>query len=231
MKLLILILSCEEELSHYLINEGIKKTWGSISIPNVKILDYYGDHDKNEIVGDSIYVVDPDIGVKEMYQKTLGAFEVALNNLEFDFLLRTNASTFIRQDLIYNILKKQVARDYCGSAYHSSSGRLTYPPGTSMIFSRDVIEKLVNMRYDDNPEAFVDDWGIGYLLRKIYPNYENEFERFDRIDLLGNMHQSILNDPIFKIKYGNNWAFRCKSDKGKRHLDVEKMKKIYELLY
>jgi len=208
----------------------LKKTWFNIKNDDIQILDYYGDHNTNEIINNSIYVVDKDIGQKEMYQKTLGAFEVAINNLQFDFLLRTNASTFIRPDLIYKILRRYSPNEFYGAAYAPSQGRITYPPGTSMIFSKDVVNNLVNMRYDDNPEAIIDDVGIGYLLRKKYSNFLDNFKVFERAEI-NNNYQFILNDPLFKIKFQNIWAFRCKSPDGERHLDIIKMNKIYKIFY
>jgi len=230
MKLLILILSCHDDLSKKLIN-GVKSTWWNLESENIIIKDYYGGHDKNELNNKSIFLTEPDIGQHEMYLKTLSAFEFSLNNIEFDFLLRTNASTFIRPDVIYKILSKETPKDFYGAAYPKYLGRLGFPPGTSMLFSTDVIEKIVKLnRQINNPENFIDDAGIGFLLRKIYPTYLISHKFYNRIEI-PDKFPFMLHDPLFKIKYSQEWAFRCKSENNNRDNDIKKMNKLFNIYY
>ncbi len=230
MKLLILISSdrvIPENIK--LIDEGIKKTWASREYKDVTILPYYGGNEKNQIDEGGIQVTAKDIGLENIYDKTMLAFKLAYENIDFDIMLRTNVSTYIRPDYLRSILKHVEPKDFFGSTWCHPLDEHCYFSGISLLFSRDVIKKILDADFK-NKEGKVDDVYLGEIIENLYPNYRGIYKNFKRLDIMEN---SILRlkDPLFKINFSNIWAFRCKTPHSDRNLDIEKMKLLDEIFY
>ena len=233
MKLLILICS-DRVIPHNIkiMDEGILKTWSSRTYKNIKILPYYGGFKESKLAETHIEVTAPDIGYETLYDKTLEAFKIAYNDIDFDIMLRTNISTYIRPDYLYSILKHYELNDFFGSTWYHPLDEKCYFSGITMLFSKDVIKQIIDSRVK-NVNGQPDDVLLGKIIMKLYPNYNDMYKSFKRLDIKENSLET-LNDPLFKIKYSNIWAFRCKTESNgveNRNLDIEKMKLLDKFFY
>lgn len=226
MTLLIMVLGAVDSTSVNLIENGIKQTWGKFISDNINIMYYYGNYDKNEIIKNEIFLKCDD-SLSHVYQKTLDAFQIVYDNVDFDVILRTNISTYIRPEFLYKILTSYDLNDFFGSTFYHSLDSSCFA-GCIILLSRDVIKKLLNNRNIENPNAVWDDTEIEYLLKHIYStNYKN----FKRLDIMENSLFR-LQDPLFKIKYADIWAFRCKTSQNgivNRDLDIKKMELLHKI--
>ncbi len=228
MKLLILVMGSLDSVSENLIGNGIKKTWGNREDDNVRIMYYYGNNNKNEIIGNDILLKQSDAYGGDMINKTLDAFEESYNNIDFDIMFRTNISQYIRVNYLYNVLSKLKPIDLYGSTYPSTSDIKTYLSGAGMVLSKDTVGKIIENRNISNPYDFWEDQAIEHILKHIYSStYFQNYKSFKRLDILEN-NISKLTDPLFKIKYGDLFTFRCKTENN-RDLDIVKMKLLHSI--
>lgn len=226
MKLLVLVIGYKDPICENYIHL-VKNTWAKYQNEKIKILYVYGDNDRNELRGDTIYVKAKDLGLENIYEKLLDSFEVAYKEMDFDIILRVTLNGYFRLNLLYKILSKYDLTNFYGSTFDHplDSGCFS---GCTMMLSRDVIEKLLENRHIPNPKTKWDDEGIEFLLKKIYPQYKENYKNFKRLDLLENSTFRLL-DPRFKIFYDNIWAFRCKTSD--RNMDLEKIKILHKIFY
>lgn len=232
MKLLILVLGSNDAQSQHLIEEGVKKSYASLKFDNIRVMYYYGGKEKNEIFGDNIYLTDDDGYHEPLFNKTISAFKMVYENVDFDVLIRTNASTFWRPEVVYNILKRCELKDFYGSTHCHPDDKGCFA-GVSLIMSRDVVKKILDNVHVDTPKRDWDDTGLDLLLRYIYKDqYRKNYRDFKRLDMHQD-HMIAFNDPMFKIYYNDIWAFRVKTSLGSknRELDVKKMLKLKEIFY
>lgn len=240
MKLLILILASKNTSNinfDDILNNGALKTWASKEYENenIKILPFLGEHHTIEIVDNKLLINTID---KFLTTKTLKAFEYVLNNFEFDYLIRPNVSTYVRIDKIYEyLLNKSRTKFYCGPKNNYDG--ITYPSGTNMMFSRDIIEIIVKGKDQIKYNEWADDWCIGKYL------HINGIEMSDELDHYWGIYGVWPEQEIMKKLYSlkkedidNYITFRCKTEiagdnlssvLGKRN-DIEKMIHIHKLL-
>lgn len=233
MKLLILI-STDRTIPKNikLVDDGILKTWASRSYEGVQIFPYYAGCGEDKITEKTIEVTGKDIGLENIYDKTMKAFKLAYDNLDFDIMLRTNISTYIRPDYLRSMLKRTKAEKFLGSTWCHPLDQNCYFSGISLLFSRDIIRSLLQANIK-NADGEVDDVFIGKIIADLYPDYNIFYKNFKRLDM---MEDSImrLKDPMFKISYSDIWAFRCKTMNGgieNRERDIEKMKLLDKIFY
>ena len=109
MNLLILIMGSRANQYPLIANEGVFKTYGSLNFPNIDLYVYYGEYEKQEIINRDIHLLRDDV---DCTGKTIEAFEFSLEKFQFDYLLRTTVSTFVRTDLLYNKLLTRPRENY-----------------------------------------------------------------------------------------------------------------------
>ncbi|MCF8534689.1 MAG: hypothetical protein K9F92_00720 [Candidatus Nanopelagicaceae bacterium] len=108
-------------------------------------------------------------GWSELLPNTLTAFKYLLDNYNFDFIIRTNLSTYWNQDKLMDLIEEQDS-DLVFMGPTVSNDKETFVAGYAMIFSRNTIRKLI-----DNPDLInfknIDDVAISNSLVKqsIYP--------------------------------------------------------------
>ena len=186
MKILILVLSCNDNGIYSKFFESQKNTWDSIDVEGVETFYFFGDHDKNEIIDNKILV-----DVKEVFVdphgksiatnaglKTLKTFEL-IQNMEFDYVFRTNSSSYIDKKLLHNyIVNKPITEYYSGVIGHH--GNIVFASGSGFFLSKDLIKLLV-----DNKEKWdhtlIDDVLIGSLLKNFNISPQPN-PRFDVVD-------------------------------------------------
>jgi hypothetical protein len=234
-KLLFLILGANPPVFKSLVNEGGLKTWATLKNENMEIYPYYGGHERNEIVDGELWVTSSDGNIPK---KTLDAFEFAYNNLEFDYLVRPNVSTYVRLDKLYELLETKPRERY--HAGHLTGGlvdghtQVKYPSGLCMIYSRDLIEMIAKNREQANFNPWADDLCVGKFL-------QDQHIPLDHIEAAwfhGQWPETEILHKLFtstKEDLDKYILFRCKTeishnDITKRN-DIHKMKFIHKVLY
>lgn len=224
MKLLILIMGSHENKYPLIDDEGVYKSWGSLKLRNIEIYTYYGEYFQQEIINHQIHLLRND---KDCTGKTIEAFEFCFKRMDFDYILRTTVSTFVRPDLLYQKLLEKPRINYFSGYIVGGNKETQFISGNAMIFSKDLIKKII----EDKTSLFernkiVDDVILSnYLIneKKIYP--QDHFERFSAerdLNFLKNISKEKLNNYIF---------FRCKSSNGNREEDIAKLIYLYNLFY
>jgi len=127
--------------------------------------------------------------------KTIESIDHLINKVQnkYDFVIRSNISTLINLDNLYNYLTKMPNKniytggtketlgwdlaecEVTGKQVHKRSDYrgLRYIQGTAMILSGDVVEKIINIK-DSIEYDIVDDVKLALVIKEYLPNvYEN----------------------------------------------------------
>ena len=104
MKVLFLVQSCNQE--RYIKEEQIiRETWGKYIRKNCDLYFYRGWADITIVDGDVI-LIKCDDSLNGTFLKTLYAFQI-FSEYDYDFIVRSNTSTYINVDLLLNTLYQQ----------------------------------------------------------------------------------------------------------------------------
>lgn len=183
MKVLISILGSKKEPYETILREGAYKTWASIPYDNVLISPYYSTNGLSYWHGNDLFVVCDDI---DYTRKTVEAFNEYLQR-DWDFMLRTNISTYVNVPKLYKFLEsKHRERYYAGNRDETIENVVS---GTMMLFSRDVVELIAKNRHTiyGNP----DDVRIGQFLLSRGITVVEHLDRMDYQD----QNLSLIEDP------------------------------------
>ena len=189
------------------------------SNPNIKTFFIYGNINK-----ELIYKSEHDLffDCKEslrpgILKKTLLSFEYILKNFEFDYVIRTNISTFWNLSYLLNIINKlPINKCIAGNVTHKN-----FIMGTCIILSKDLVEYIINNKH------------------KVHINIHDDVEltRFYQRELkLKLIHIPRCDRYINQFPMNNNnipkkfICYRVKTQNN-RHLDSFKMFKLYKIFY
>jgi len=115
-------------------------------------------------------------------KKTIGAFKYCLDNYSFDFILRTNLSSFYN----YKILEEKVAlleKNGVVFGVETWAYNIKFPSGAGATMSRDVIELCANYNYK-YAHCYPDDVCLGEVLMKYnLPIVKTERYDYDSTDI------------------------------------------------
>jgi hypothetical protein len=237
MKVLILIISSTREPYNRL-EDAIRRTWGSNKNEDIKIFYTYGDGESIQIKNDKITCDCPE-SLGNIGKKTIISFELLYNKFDFDYIFRTNLSSFVHIENMIKYLKDMPSERFYGgmctlnfSGEHLQKfGEGTFASGSGYFLSKDIVKLLI-----DNKElwdhSIIDDVALAGLLKKlgILPTL---CPRIDIINLSndkliavnGRDHIAVSDDDISKC-----YHFRCKTS-GDRSGDVQIFKKLNSIFY
>lgn len=133
--------------------------------------------------------------------RTLEAFQYALKHYSFDYLARTNTSSYVDVDRLSRLLPEKPS-DSKVFALQGTWGRMQYPSGALYVLSRQTVELVVHNASDWQHE-YMDDVALGLLLARHIKNLE--YEDVPRFDFPFTGEQK---DPYFPATYVH---YRCKS--------------------
>lgn len=222
MKIIILIISSKSE--HY---NQMKKIWKKYMNTHDDIQCFFiefNDEINDDIVLDKndniIYVKGEETYIPGILDKTIKSIQYVFSNIEFDYILRTNLSSFIVLNKLYNYLLTNTF-DYGGpksklpaktrfKKYLNliETNNKFYASGTCIIMSKKCVEYLLTQDINYN---LIDDVSIGFAISKKY-----KFHNIIRTDCV--MDNGIKLDYENAIKYNNEinftdpnkFIFRCK---------------------
>ena len=165
----------------------------------------------------TIYVKNEESYIPGILQKTIKSFEYCLQKFEFDYIYRTNLSSFIDLNKAYHFLENNKV-DY-GSCCLDIHIDLHFASGCGFILSKKMVNILINNQNLINYKI-IDDVAIGELLiDKLNYNIFN-ISRYD----VQNINDIIFNNDT------HIFHFRCKSDD--KHINtISYLNKMFTKIY
>ncbi len=162
MKLIILII---DSLGfHY---ENLKKiqkeTWNNKNFNNHTTFYYSFNENVDKILcNDTDIIIPGEEGLYNIGKKTLIAFEYILNNFDFDYIYRTNLSSYLNTKLLSKVIE-ETDPEYFGII--GKYNNISYGSGSGYAISKNLTEKVVQFKEQWN-HYYIDDVSIGELLSK-----------------------------------------------------------------
>lgn len=194
----------------------VMETWGKDILDGKyeNIFLYFLHTDKNErIEGNNIYV-DTSDDIMYTFHKTMKSLKLLeQNNIQYDFILRTNLSTYINVDTFDKFINNDIINNYEAytrtlftSEVINTVSMKTGPRGNILLFNRAISKSLINL-YDTyySNVIGIDDAVIGEMIYPVVicrPLYGAEMfndGRYDRTFKIDSIDD--INIGMFFISY------------------------------
>jgi hypothetical protein len=215
MKLLVLVIASED----YPYSEFLN-VWQSRKYPDWITIRYtiLKPDITNDIeqIGDSIYVKGEESIIPGIWKKTRAAMKYCLENEEFDYLLRSNLSSFFRFDLLYKVLEQAARENVVGGVMMHNNQYGEFLSGSGYLMSRDIVEDFLEWPFEYPTELSVHD--------DIQSSY---YFRYNDIPII--QWQLYYYSPGKELHDCNDFHLRFCSDRNNRNLDIDGYKKAIEL--
>jgi len=211
-KIIILVLSYDDNGGVYdTFQKAQSETWDKELYPDIETFFFYGDSNENKIIGKKIYVT-VDSGLWSCGLKTIESLKLINSNFDYDFLFRTNSSSYVDKQLLSDFLYDKPKKNYyAGHSAHDQG--VNYVSGSGIILSKDLVDIIIeNQNQVDS--GLMDDASFAKILnsRGTYPT------QVDRC----NYSDGIVNNLDCK-----SFLYRLKSNN--REFDIRNMYQIYNL--
>jgi hypothetical protein len=165
-KVVILVLSYAEPPWSLIEVEGIRATWALNPHPDVEILFYYGG--KSAIEGDRLFFDYPE-GFSNIGYKTLAAFDYVNKHYDYDFVFRTNTSSYVDKINYLKFLEQFSPEENLYSGVKCvpppNDPRPVFASGCGYTLSRKTLRLILEDRYSWN-HTQIDDLALASLMRK-----------------------------------------------------------------
>ena len=202
-KILLLVLSSSTYPSRRN-KKTIKKTWGSSLSDNFRIIFYESGEDE-KIVEDTLFV-ETDTSTKNLGLKLLLALNWCTNNIDYDFIFRTNTSSFVntmelKNYILANLIEKEYV--YCGIPlvrdYKESDKKINFLSGAGIILNKKTVQLILKKKEQWDHNEW-EDVSLGKLLG------ENNipFTNGKRQDIENNFYNNVIDKT--------NYHYRCRLD-------------------
>jgi hypothetical protein len=148
--------------------------------------------------------------------KTIAGLRYVLENCEFDYLLRTNSSTYINKSLLSDYVNNLSQSTYYGG-FLGKSGEDYFVSGTCILLSRDAIELICNdpaWEYD-----CIDDVAISRSMKR----FGIKPQSFSRLDIETSEQLKAIDTQALQSAF----VIRCKGLSDRDH-DIAAMHRIHE---
>jgi len=227
MKILILVLSSANAPYRQLF-ETSQHTWDSYNVPGIDVIYYFG---KNGIYQNNSIVIDLKENYSNLALKTKTALEWCLQNCEFDYVFRANASSFVYKENMFKHFKTLPKSVFQGLvAPYYDIGKFMW--GVGYTISRDYVETIVNAKWD---YSLMDDVSISFAAQsigieltgghKLLTIDEMKEGKYQILNYGIQIENKIIAD-ISEIDMSEHFHYRVKQDLN-RHKDIEIMKQLY----
>ena len=141
MKVLILVLSMNDGKHYSEFFETQKKTWDSIDVDGFRTFYYFGNCLENKIIDNEIHLV-----VKEDLYNTSKKFIESLKmikDFDFDYIVRTNSSSYIDKFKIKEFLKNKPNEKFI-SGIIGSYQSVNFVSGACFFMSKDIVNFILH---------------------------------------------------------------------------------------
>lgn len=215
LKILILVLSIDDGSIYSDFYKTQKETWDSIQVEGVTTFYFFGNAKENKIIGNEI-LLNIDEGLDNCGQKTILCLDL-IKSMEFDYILRTNSSSYIDKRMLRDHLYHKQRIKYYSGVIGEHNG-IKFASGSGYILSKDLITTIITKSvYWDH--SFLDDVSLGILLSQemVFPQNAPRYEIITKNKLQLYFTPTPLNHYHYRLKSRN------------RNLDILQMKKIFKL--
>jgi hypothetical protein len=203
LKILILVLSSKTYPSSRN-KKAIKKTWGSNLKDNFEIM-FYESGETEKIIDNTLFV-ETDTSSKNLGYKLLLALDWCTKNTDYDFIFRTNTSSFVNTIELENFITNNLINKdyvYCGMPlvrdYKDSDKKIKFLSGAGIILNKKTTQLILDKRKNWDHSEW-EDVSLGKLLS------ENgvSFTEGRRQDIQYNFYNNIIDKT--------NYHYRCRLD-------------------
>lgn len=233
-KVLILVLSSDFEPYSTMIETSMN-TWDSVHTEGVETIFYTSQKDNpNWVNTDKVMYFYTGNGLFNMGEKNLAVFEWALQNKEFDFVCRVNASCYVDKKKLIEYVQGLQTTDLFLGVVVNQEPKWCFG-GTHFVISKDVIQKIVdNKQYWDHSE--MEDRALSFLVTKIGVPFTSGIKSCS-IDSNGSdgwhcisyCGESLDFTDFDELKNKSHFCYRVKQDQ-KRWVDKFIMEQLFENL-
>jgi len=155
--------------------------------------------------------------------KTIAGMKVCEKYFTYDYILRTNLSSFFILDRLYSFLDSQPTVNYAATAPKELLS------GAGFILSSDLVTFFLNEIFEKNALSddilyYPDDVVITIIVKRFFHD-SSSFSSLNRYDCEEFVKPESIGEEIFHIRNKTEWKY------GNRLLDMENMKKLYEYFY
>jgi hypothetical protein len=153
--------------------------------------------------------------------KTILAFRYLLDNYEFDYVFRTNTSSYLDVPTLLEYLAMKPRKNMYAGVIGNVFVNTRFASGAGILLSRDLVRRI-----SDNSELWkhglVDDVAIAELIAS-FQDPSVILSELPRLDFASLEEAKSTKAEIIK----SNFHFRCKTDSADETIDI--MKYIYEV--
>lgn len=204
MKVLFLVQSCNQE--RFLEEEEIiRKTWGSRLRKGCDLIFYRGDG-TDTLEGDVLKLKSDD-DLKHTFTKTIRALSVFRNSNKYDFIVRTNTSTWINVELLLNTLDRldpDVRELYGGYLVSNAESQgAPFLRGNFIVINKQIMKDIFEF-IKDKCYTGVDDVCLGMNLLKYYN--QNNIDYLKTLKIMDNISYNDEFDLKNIFKYVGVWC-------------------------
>jgi hypothetical protein len=234
-KVLILVLASDFPPYSKMIETSIE-TWDSVRVDGVETIFYCSEKDNpGKQNTDKVLYFPVGNTLHDMGHKNLAMFEWALENKEFDYVARVNASCYVnKKSLLQYVQDLSNENVFVGTECMSVHGFSYQWGGTQYILSKDVIQKIVDNK-DKWNHKYMEDESISLLLRELGVPFSQGYS--GAIDDMGDHWrcisygegESITFTDFSDLKKLNHHFYRVKID-GRRQVDEILMRELFKVL-
>jgi hypothetical protein len=215
MNIIILIIA-SDNIDNYIEMQNIWRRYMNKCNPNIKSFFIKNDITINEdiiAINDTIYIKENENYIPGILSKTIKSIQYCLNNFNFNYIYRTNLSSFLNLYKMNDFINNNILN--YGGVIGDCNG-IKFASGSGFFLSKDACIYLCqnNNLLDYN---LIDDVSIGNFLNKTY----NIFF-IDRCDI------NVLENDKFIIN--NIFHYRCKSDNN-HSITIPIMNKLFNMIY
>jgi hypothetical protein len=217
MKLIILILA--NDTNEYLKMQMLWKVYMN-KFPYIKsfFIKYKSDLQENIVLcDDTIYIKGLESLIPGCLDKTIQSIEFLLKNNEFDFIFRTNMSSVVDLNKLYNLLNDKI--ECAGVIGFCNCKR--FVSGAGILMNKNTCKMLINNKHTLN-YTIMDDVSLGDFFTSNNINI-TALTRFEAYNYEDNINL------ITKDSISDYYHFRCKSDNNLK--TIELMQRVIQLIY
>lgn len=227
---LVFVLSCNKNPYPSLTRASIE-TWDSLDVDGVNT--FYYTANPPAVKHPNVIGFDVDDGYNGLGHKNIAAFEYAIASLKWDYMARVNASCYVRKQLLFeecqSLPKTEVFR-----GVKVVAGKPFLWGGAQFIFSRDVVQKIIDNKNKWN-HGPTEDVAISDILFNagIHPDIHGRSCSINKnngkwtcIAYGDNAENFEFTDMQSMHKANNQYFIRVKQDL-RRDIDVQIMKELH----
>jgi hypothetical protein len=166
---------------------------------------------------------------ENILRKTIDGLKYINNNFEYEYVLRTNLSTFLILDNLLKILDKLSNNKevYAGYKIINHKDNYAFISGTSIIYSYNSVKNNILMNYNKlNMKCYSDDSELSILYRKNIIDLNNNILNIIKYI---NFEDINIDKIINNINKNNIYSIRIKNIN--RNVDIKLLKDLFKNFY